>query len=64
MRSADSTQASAVVKAEDEVAGLDVAEMGMEAYPDAVEIEAKVEKETGLSSSAARVHAPVAVPQP
>ena len=44
------------VKAEDEVSGLDIAEMGMEAYPDAVEIEAKVEKETGLRASVAGRH--------
>ena len=30
------------VKAEDEINGLDVAEIGMEAYPDAMEIEEKV----------------------
>lgn len=41
------------VKAEDEVGGLDLAEMGMEAYPDAVEIEAKVAQETGLRSGLA-----------
>jgi Amt family ammonium transporter len=47
------------VKAEDEVEGLDLAEMGMEAYPDAVEIEAKIEKETGIrASGAARVAIP------
>jgi Amt family ammonium transporter len=34
------------VSAEDELTGLDIAEMGMEAYPDAAEIEAKAEEET------------------
>jgi Amt family ammonium transporter len=47
------------VKAQDEVEGLDLAEMGMEAYPDAVEIEAKIEKETGIRpAGAARVAVP------
>ena len=47
------------VKAEDEVTGLDIAEMGMEAYPDAIEIEAKVEKETGIrTASPVRVAVP------
>jgi Amt family ammonium transporter len=46
------------VKAEDEVGGLDLAEMGMEAYPDAVEIETKVQEETGLRAGVA--HLPVA----
>lgn len=48
------------VKAEDEVEGLDIAEMGMEAYPDAGEIEAKVEKETGMR--AGRAMAPARLP--
>ena len=47
------------VKAEDEVGGLDIAEMGMEAYPDAIEIEAKVERETGIRP-VARVAVPAA----
>ena len=38
------------VRAEDEVSGLDIAEMGMEAYADAFEIESKVEQETGIRS--------------
>jgi Amt family ammonium transporter len=38
------------VSAEDEQIGLDIAEMGMSAYPDATEIEAKVREELGVSS--------------
>jgi Amt family ammonium transporter len=43
------------VKAEDEVTGLDLAEMGMEAYPEAVEIETKVQEETGLRAGVAQL---------
>jgi Amt family ammonium transporter len=47
------------VRAEDEIAGLDVAEMGMEAYPEAQEIEAKVREVAPVP--AARVGVPVAI---
>jgi Amt family ammonium transporter len=46
------------VRAEDEVSGLDVAEMGMEAYAEALEIETKVEQETGIRSPVQRPDAP------
>jgi Amt family ammonium transporter len=43
------------VRAEDELIGLDVAEMGMEAYPDPGEIETKAQLESELPSPAPRV---------
>ena len=36
------------VPVEDEIVGLDIAEMGMEAYPESAEIEARVQLETGV----------------
>jgi Amt family ammonium transporter len=40
------------VTAEHEVVGLDISEMGMEAYPDAMEFEGKVQRETGIRPGA------------
>ena len=49
------------VKAEDEVNGLDVAEIGMEAYPDAREIEEKIRVEHPVAAGGmAAIAVPVA----